>query len=291
MIKNYLQLSKIEVERLVEFMNRNRKTKLSFKDIDEQFKSEEYDFGRGIILKVFGESIIGRVSVILKECRIKGVAYVINLEIKDGVADKKLVAFELMDEVKSIARKYGAEKTYFGTSDEEIIKILNSRKIYKQYSSLRMTLNDRKTRYSPLNLIKLAENNKKEYLFINNDAFREVPNGSTLSEGEVEEYIKKSDENNYCFIVTMNKDNIGFLKFNIENGVGEFDLGLVKTARGKGYGKKLLETAISFLNSKQVAEISLIVITKNTLAYDMYKKRGFKESKLISNWFELQMDI
>lgn len=291
MIKNYLELSKIEVERLVEFMNRNRKTKLYFKDIDEQFKSEEYDFGRGIILKVFGESIIGRVSVILKECRIKGVAYVINLEIKDGVADKKLVAFELIDEVKSIARKYGAEKTYFGTSDEEIIKILNSRKIYKQYSSLRMTLNDRKTRYLPLNLIKLAENNKKEYLFINNDAFREVPNGSTLSEGEVEEYIKKSDENNCCFIATMNKDNIGFLKFNIENGVGEFDLGLVKTVRGKGYGKKLLETAISFLNSKQVAEISLIVITKNTLAYDMYKKRGFKESKLISDWFELQIDI
>lgn len=67
----------------------------------------------------------------------------------------------------------------------------------------------------------------------------------------------------------------------------EFDLGLIKSARGKGYGKLLLETAISFLNSKKVKEISLIVITKNTLAYDMYKKRGFKESELVSYWFQL----
>ena len=77
------------------------------------------------------------------------------------------------------------------------------------------------------------------------------------------------------------------MEFNIKDGVGEFDLGLIKAARGKGYGKQLLETAINFLNSKEVTEISLTVITKNTLAYNIYKKRGFKENKLISDWFVL----
>ncbi len=37
-----------------------------------------------------------------------------------------------------------------------------------------------------------------------------------------------------------------YLQFNIQEGVGEFDLGLIKEVRGKGYGNWLLETAISF---------------------------------------------
>ncbi len=168
-----------------------------------------------------------------------------------------------------------------------IIRTLNYLNIDKQYSAIRMTLEDRRVKYTPLKLTKLSEQNKKEYLVIYNDAFKEVPNGATLKEKEVEEYIKKADENNCYYIATMNNDKVGFLQFNIQEDVGEFDLGLIKAVRGKGYGKLLLETAISFLNEKKVAEISLIVITKNNVALDMYKKRGFKESELVSDWFEL----
>lgn len=59
----------------------------------------------------------------------------------------------------------------------------------------------------------------------------------------------------------------------------------IEAERGKSYGKRLLETAINFLNSKNVQEICLIVITRNTLAYNIYKKRGFEEKQLISDWF------
>lgn len=80
---------------------------------------------------------------------------------------------------------------------------------------------------------------------------------------------------------------MGFLQVYIEDGVGEFDLGLIKAARGKKYGKRLLETAINFLNTKEAMKIRLSVVTNNTLAYDMYKNRGFRQSELISDWFEL----
>lgn len=287
MIKNYLELSEIEVQKLIIFINRNRENKLSFEDIDKEFKSEEYDYGRGVILKINEEDVMGKVSVLLKECSKKGISYAVKLDINEEVDNKKIIAEEIIGEIKNISKKYGAKEIFLGTSDDKIIRILNFLNLEKQYSAMKMTLEDRKNRYSPLKLVKLSEDNKKEYLVIYNDAFKEVPNGATVVESEVNEYIKTADENNCYYIAKVENDMVGFLQFNIKDGVGEFDLGLIKAARGKGYGKKLLETAISFLNSKEVSEISLLVITKNNLAYDMYKKRGFKESELLSDWFEL----
>ena len=290
MIKNYLELNKFEVEKLIQFINRNKINKLSYEDMDKQFRSNEFDFGRGVILKINEEDIIGTASIVLKECNKKGIAYLTKLDIDETIEDKRAVLCEIIEESKNIAKKYGSRELFLGTMDDTIIKILNTLNIKKKYSAIRMTLDDRRVKYSTLNLVKLSEHNKKEYLMIYNDAFKEVPNGATLTESEIDEYIKKADENNCYYIATINNYMVGFLQFNIEEGVGEFDLGLIKVARKKGYGKLLLETAISFLNSKKVIEISLIVITKNILAYDMYKKRGFKESKLVSDWFQIDYE-
>lgn len=286
MIRNYLELNKFELEKFIQFINRNKINKLSFEDMDNEMRSEEFDFGRGVILKINGQDIIGTTSIILKECNKKGIAYIIKLDINESTDDKRNVLCEIIEEAKNIAKKYGARKIFLGTKDDLIIRNLNSLNIEKQYSAIRMTLDNIRIKYPPLSLVKLSEENKKEYLKIYNDAFKEVPNGATLTESEIDEYIKKADEDNY-YIAIINNEMIGFLQFNIKEEVGEFDLGLIKSARGKGYGKLLLETAISFLNSKKVKEICLIVMTKNTLAYDMYKKRGFKESKLVSDWFQL----
>lgn len=289
MIKNYLQLSKFEVEKLVEFINRNAENKLLLEDIDKKLKSKKYDFGKGVILKINGEDVEGKALIILTECSIKGIAYVVKLDINEVVENKKIVASEKIEKVKIISKKYGAQEIFLGTNYDKIITILNSLNLNKQYSAIKMTLDDRKIRCSSLNLVSLLQDNKKEYLKIYNNAFNEVTNGDTLTDDKINEYIKKADENNCCYIAELNNEGIGFLQFNIKNGVGEFDLGLIKAARGKGYGKQLLETAINFLNSKKIAEISLIVITKNTLAYDMYKKRGFKETGLVSDWFTLKI--
>ncbi len=286
MIKNYLELNKCEKERFLQFINRNKIDKISFHDMDKQFKSEEFDFGNGVIVKVNEENIIGTESVVLKECSKKGIAYVIKLDINERAEDKKSAICEIVEESKDAAKKYGAKKIFLGTKNETVIKTLNALNMERQYSAIRMALEDRRVKYTPLNLIELSEQNKKEYLAIYNDAFKEVPNGATLTEREVEEYIKNADENSY-YIATMNNDKIGFLQFNIKEDVGEFDLGLIKAARGKGYGKLILETAINFLNEKKAAEINLVVITKNIVALDMYNKRGFKEIELVSEWFQL----
>ena len=48
-----------------------------------------------------------------------------------------------------------------------------------------------------------------------------------------------------------------------------------------------METAIKFLVDKNVDKIGLIVIEKNKVAYELYKKRGFIKEKTIIEWIEL----
>lgn len=150
-----------------------------------------------------------------------------------------------------------------------------------------MILKDRKIRYLPLKLEALNKNNKMEYLNIYNDSFDTTPNGTTLTLDEVNDYIKKHGKNSSYYIVLKDNNRIGFLEFNIKDGFGEFDLGLIKKFRGRGYGKEILEIAIAFLNSEDVDNIRLLVITKNKIVLHMYKKRGFRQNEIISYWFSI----
>ncbi len=287
MTRNYLQLNKYEAEKLLEFINRNKINKMSFEDMEKQNRAEEFDFGKGVIVIIDEENIIGTASVVLKECKEKGIAYVIKVDINENSEDNNSAICQIIKESKDLTAKYGANQVFLGTKDDEIIKILKNLGMEKQYSVIRMKLEDRKVECKSLDLIKLSDRNKNRFLTIYNNSFREVPNGATLTEKEVEEYVKSAGENNCYYIVTVNNEKVGFLQFKIENYIGEFDLGLIQEVRGKGYGKQLLETAISFLNEKKVAEINLTVVTKNEVALNMYKKRGFIESELLSDWFQV----
>lgn len=50
----------------------------------------------------------------------------------------------------------------------------------------------------------------------------------------------------------------------------------MKEYRGKGYGKKLLETAIQFLNEKEVEEICLTVIEKIVLPMKCIRREDLR---------------
>lgn len=287
MFKNYLELTKAESVKLNDFINKNTEDKLSLEEMDKQLRAEIYDFGKGAISMLDGEEILGKIFVILKECSKKGIAYIIGLTIGEGTADRKAAAVALIEEAKRVAKLYQAKEIYLGTKDDFNIAVLNGLNLYPQYHSIKMTLEDRQIRYVPLKLVALSEQNKKEYLTVYNDAFKDVPNGETLEEKDIEEYISHADDSKNYYLVEAENEWIGFIQLESENGIGQFDLGLIKTARGKGYGRQLLETAIYFLNAKGVTEINLIVMSSNILAYEMYKKRGFREVKTNNYWFSL----
>lgn len=287
MIKNYLELSLEEIELVYNFMEINREDKVSIRKMDRELRNEMFDFGRGTLFKFYNEKVIAKIAIVLKEAAELGKAYILSLEVDKDVVFKKMLVVEMINHTEEIAREYGAKEIYLGVWDEEIIKILNSLSLYKQYSAVKMSLTDRKIRCGLLNLVHLSESNKSEYVRIYNDAFRDISNGATLTEKQVNKNLEVADDENCFFLVTMDRRNIGIFQCNIRNGEAEFDIGLQREFRGKGYGKMLLETSIDFLNSKHVDKISLVVITKNEIAYEMYKKRGFQECQLISHWFRV----
>ena len=159
--------------------------------------------------------------------------------------------------------------------------------LYRDYSAIKMKLNDKSVKEDVLVLEELTIENSQKYLEVFNDSFSDMPHGTWLDNEDLNRYLNNKEESKYYFMVKNDDNIIGFMNCEIEINEGMFDIGLCKSYRGKGLGKKLLETAIQFLNNKNVANIALIVIEKNNIAYEMYKKRGFIKENTISEWIEL----
>ncbi|WP_286906209.1 hypothetical protein [Clostridium sp. UBA1652] len=88
--------------------------------------------------------------------------------------------------------------------------------------------------------------------------------------------------------VSLNAPLLDLIPLTHDNKEGSFDIGLCKKCRGVVYGKSLLETAMNFLNNKNIDKIFLIVIEENSKAYTMHKKRGLKEESTLSYWIKIK---
>lgn len=187
-----------------------------------------------------------------------------------------------------IANKYKANKVLLGIRDKDLLNLAQEIGLERSYSSFNMILNNREKENDVLDKIKLSNKNIKEYVDVYNKSFMDMPHGTYIEIEDVEGYLENKSLNEDYFIIIDKGESIGFLNSSIEDNKGFFDIGLIKEYRGKGYGKKILETAIQYLNEKQVEEICLTVIEKNKIAYEMYKKRGFKVYNKLSDWIEIK---
>lgn len=277
MIKNYLELSKEEKGLVCKFINKKE-------DLDKMFKLKIYNYGEGVLFYFKDNIVFGKVCVVLKEARGIGTAYIHNIDILESSLEKDYILNELINKGREIAVNNGAKEILIGVRKESLLELLDKLGIKTDYEAIVMTLENRLVEGDILDKVALNEENKKQYLRIYNESFNDMPHGTSLDNEELEEYIKKSNDENYFSMVAINGQNIGFFNCEIENEEGMFDIGLCKKYRGFGYGKLLLETAIEFLNNKKVKKVSLIVIEKNKVAYEMYKKRGFKKESVLSKW-------
>lgn len=193
---------------------------------------------------------------------------------------------KLINKAREKSINSGAKEILIGVRDESLLETLELLGFKKDYEAAIMELKDRSSSRETLKLISLSEKNKEEYLRVYNDSFNDMPHGASLDNEELKEYIDNDNDNEgkIFHMVNVNEENIGFFNCEIENEVGMFDIGLCKKHRGIGYGKLLLETAIEFLNNKEVKKISLIVIERNSVAYSLYKRRGFEKESVLSYW-------
>jgi len=99
----------------------------------------------------------------------------------------------------------------------------------------------------------------------------------------------KSTKLFYPYVVKLDNEIIGFftLRYRVEN-VNDLTIGFVildPTYRGKGLGKKLLESAINLAFNKFKSDsVNLRVFKDNIEAYNCYKSCGLKENGIYDTY-------
>lgn len=284
MIKNFLELSNDEKILALEFIKENENTDLSLSELEKELTGKICNYGEGILFYFDENEVVGKVSVILEV-----VDKLKTIYINKVICPKnnKKVLKELINSSLVLANKYSAKKVLLGIRNNDLLKLAEDIGLKRSYSSYNMTLNNREKLNDVLDKIRLSKENIQEYVDVYNKSFMDMPHGTYIEIEDAKGYLSNKDDNEDYFIVLDKGESIGFLNTIIKDKKAFFDIGLMKAYRGKGYGKKLLETAIQFLNEKQVEEICLTVIEKNNIAYEMYKKRGFKVYNKLSDWIEL----
>ena len=285
--KKYIEMNEDEKKLAVNFIKLNNKQGTSIKDLDDMFCGKIYDKGKGVLFYFYKEVVLAKIAVVLECIKPLGNSFIHGIEVIPELRDSYEFLKDMIQEAKKLAIDCGAETVKLGVRNEEILRALEIKGINKSYSAIKMKLNDRIIREKTLNLEELTKENSKRYQEVYNDSFSDMPHGTWLDNEGLNECLNNKNNDKYYFMVKDNNEIIGFMNAEIENNKGMFDIGLCKRYRNKGFGKKLLETAIKFLNDKGVDKIELIVIEKNKIAHNMYKKRGFIKENTISEWIEL----
>ena len=284
MIKSYLNLDDKEKENVLEFIKENKNTYKSFKEFEEEVEGKICNYGEGVLFYLDNNGVKGKISVILELLKKIDTVYFNKLICP---YDNKEILKELINEAKALANKYNANKILLGIRDENLLELSESIGLFKSYSSYNMILEKKEIIYPTLNKVGLSSDNIKDYIDIYNKSFIDMPHGTFIDFDEAREYLENQNTGEEYFMVTNDDgENIGFLNIWINNNKGFFDIGLIEEYRGRGYGKRLLETAIQSLMDKDIEDVCLTVIEKNKIAFEMYKKRGFRIYHKISDWIE-----
>lgn len=284
MIKNFLELNSDERILALEFIKNNENTDLSLYEIEKELKGKICNYGEGVLFYFHEDKILGKVSVILEVLDKLKTIYINKVICPKN---NKEALKELINNSLALSKKYSANKVLLGIRNTDLLNLAESIGLKRSYSSFNMILTNREKENDVLDKTKLAKENIKEYVDIYNKSFMDMPHGTYIEMEDAKGFLDNKNDNEEYFIVIDKGESIGFLNTIIEGNKGFFDIGLVKEYRGKGYGKRLLETAIQYLNEKKVEELCLTVIEKNSIAYEMYKKRGFRVYNKISDWIEI----
>ncbi|MGL5347669.1 MAG: GNAT family N-acetyltransferase [Peptostreptococcaceae bacterium] len=289
-IKTYIELNREEKLKAYEYIKSEENFNDSFEQIEQMYNTKIHDYGKGVLFYFRENKIVASLCIVLEVAKVLNTAYIHKVSLKKETSNSHIILQDLINRAIDISKEYGAKDIRIGISDDFIIKQAQKIDITPQYKSIEMSLEEKNKIYKTLDIKELNEENKYKYVEIYTDSFSDMPHGTITDIHRVNELLENKRESNkqeYYYIVCDKEKEIGFMEVVIENNKGVFDIGLCKSYRRKGYGKRILETAIQFLLDKNINEIGLIVIEENKIAYNMYQKRGFKFKNTLGYWSKL----
>lgn len=106
------------------------------------------------------------------------------------------------------------------------------------------------------------------------------------------EYLKLKAEDQTVWMYVLNNEPVGFVRSWIINNVGFiYQIAVDKKHRLNGFGAKLLDHAVKYLNKKNIAEIMLETRKKDDSLKKFYESVGFSKSNIMLDGKPLESDI
>jgi ribosomal protein S18 acetylase RimI-like enzyme len=264
----------------------------TYVEMTKIYESDTFNDGDSIFILLDNDQIEGSVAVITKEISIKGEAFITDIYIASENLERNLCL--LLERAMDYCNECSAKSIKVGIRKDEthLIPYINKLEFNHIYDAVVMKYKGDKNIILKSNnhveLENLSILNSRQYMDIQNEAFKDSPNGGTIDEFEVMDYIVRYANNEdligLCF--TENKP-CGIYELSINGNIGWIDtLGIMPKCQKKGLGNELLIKCIKKLYEKELEEIKLLVITSNEVAVNLYKENGFEEETVFSYWFE-----
>lgn len=271
----------------------------SFEDMIKVFESEVFNYGENVFVILENGYIKGSISVITRETKVSGDAYITDIYIAEDTLQKNSkILSSLMSKAEKACDTPFTKKIILGIRNKTMylstciesynFKYIHDATIMKyDLNKISQLENNIKVEFIPL-----TDENKNEFRTIHNEAFKGSPNAATLSEEEVQDFIFQYKGNeDLVGIVKNNNNSVGiYMLADIDNEGWIDNIGVLNGSRRNGIGKAIIKKSIQLLEKRNVRAIKLLVISSNEVAYNFYNKYGFKEELIFSKWFEKKVE-
>lgn len=272
------------------------------------YESDTFNEGNNIFILFNNGEIKGSVAAITKEINIKGEAFVTDIYFKTeyttnvedclnrsfNVLNTEILLLFLIERVVQYCKKLNAKSIKIGIRESEahLIPYINKLEFTHIYDAVVMKYRKNKSMVlkvkKDMELIPLSVLNSYDYMYMQNEAFKNSPNGGTIDEAEVKDYIVQYANNEDLIgICNFEKKPCGIYELSLDENIGWIDtIGIIPKYQKRGLGKALIEKCIERLWINGVDQIKLLVITSNEIAMKMYEESGFEKERVFSYWFE-----
>lgn len=263
----------------------------SFKEMVKDYIGIVFNYGESHFSLWEDGKVKGTLAVITKEVREKGEAFITGINIKKE--DSEHFRF-LLERGLSYISTLKPEKIKVGVYTYisylmPIVQEYGFKEVYKamvmrhtKEVEAKLGLNDN------MGFEYISEENKKLYQTIHNKAFLNSPNGSTMTDRQLEEFMNEYKScTHLAGICSYRGEAAGIYELCIKNGTGWIEgIGVYPEFWGFGVGRAILDKSVGTLYDSGAKEVKLFVISSNTRAVELYERNGFKLEKITSTWFE-----
>jgi ribosomal protein S18 acetylase RimI-like enzyme len=297
-IKQFKEITIPQKVQLYNFIkNTNSNYNKTYIEMTKIYESDTFNVGDSVFILLDNYEVKGSLAIITKEISIKGEAFITDIYITNENLEKNLCF--LIEEAMTYCINCSARSVKVGIRESEthLIPYINKLEFSHIYDAVVMRYKGNKEIVLKANkkieLVNLFVSNSKQYMNIQNEAFIHSPNGGTIDQVEVMDYIVKYANNQDLIgLCYFEKKPCGMYELSLDGDIGWIDtLAVSPECQNKGIGKLLLMNCIGRLWEKHVEEIKLLVITSNAVAVKMYKENGFEDETVFSYWFEKTLKL